>query len=77
LENTNSKNIYALIWGCSSGFEAAISLGLAKEGFQIFSVHLDRKATMSMVEEVRHKILKYGTDLVFLMSMPSMKIKEK
>src|SRR4030081_2653145 len=43
---------WALILGSSSGFGAACSRALAKEGFNIFGVHLDRKAGMPRVQEV-------------------------
>ncbi|NIR49005.1 short-chain dehydrogenase, partial [candidate division KSB1 bacterium] len=36
---------HALILGSSSGFGAATALRLAKDGFNIFGVHLDRKST--------------------------------
>jgi enoyl-[acyl-carrier protein] reductase III len=43
---------WALILGSSSGFGAACSRALAKAGFNIFGVHLDRKAGMPRVQEV-------------------------
>lgn len=50
-------NNYALILGSSSGFGKATALELAKEGYNIYGVHLDRgsakKATEDFVEELR------------------------
>lgn len=43
---------WALILGSSSGFGAASARALAKAGFNIFGVHLDRKAAMPRVQEV-------------------------
>jgi len=43
---------WALILGASSGFGGATALELARSGFDIFGVHLDRKATMPNVERI-------------------------
>ena len=43
---------WALILGSSSGFGAACTRALARSGFNIFGVHLDRKAAMPRVQEV-------------------------
>ncbi len=59
------KNKYALILGSSSGFGAAAAIRLARDGFKIFGVHLDRKATMYKVEEVLSEIRKYGSEPKF------------
>jgi enoyl-[acyl-carrier protein] reductase III len=40
---------WALILGASSGFGEATSLALAKGGFNIFGVHLDRRSTLPNV----------------------------
>jgi len=61
----SSKNDWALILGSSSGFGGATAIELAKAGFHIFGVHLDRKATMPMVEEVIQKIQATGQKAVF------------
>jgi len=55
----------ALILGCSSGFGGATAIRLAKDGYRIFGVHLDRKQTMYKVEEVKNEIKKYGKAPVF------------
>ncbi len=56
---------WALILGASSGFGAATARELAKNGFNIFGVHLDRKATMKNVEEVVNFIKSTGKEAVF------------
>lgn len=58
-----SKN--ALILGSSSGFGAATALRLAKDGYNIFGVHLDRKATMPEVEKLIAKIKDNGVEVHF------------
>jgi len=49
-KGANGKN--ALILGSSSGFGAATALRLAKDGFNIFGVHLDRKAALAGIEKL-------------------------
>lgn len=61
----SSKNDWALILGASSGFGGAAAVELAKTGFNIFGVHLDRKATMPLVEEVMQKIQATGRQAIF------------
>jgi enoyl-[acyl-carrier protein] reductase III len=63
--SSNNKQKYALILGCSSGFGGATSIRLAKDGYQIFGVHLDRKATMYRVNEIVSEIKKSGKDSFF------------
>lgn len=63
------KNIerlnWALILGASSGFGEAIALQLAKDGYNIFGVHLDRQATLHNVERIISEIKSYGSEAVF------------
>jgi enoyl-[acyl-carrier protein] reductase III len=51
---------WALILGASSGFGEATSLALAKSGFNIFGVHLDRRATLPNVQRIVHDIEALG-----------------
>ncbi len=50
----NSK--WALVLGASSGFGAASSLALARIGFNVAGVHLDRRATAANAERVSSEI---------------------
>ncbi|MBI2061975.1 MAG: SDR family oxidoreductase [Nitrospirae bacterium] len=56
---------WALVLGASSGFGAACSVALAKGGFNIFGVHLDRKSTMDQVEKVIESVKSTGREVVF------------
>ncbi len=56
---------WALILGASSGFGAATAIELARAGMDIFGVHLDRKATLHKVEEIRQEIEATGRRSVF------------
>jgi len=59
------ENSWALILGASSGFGEAASLELAKQGMNIFGVHLDRKGTLPHVEEIKDKIKENGREAAF------------
>ena len=63
-ENVDAEK-YALILGASSGFGAATALRLAREGYSIFGVHLDRKSTMPQVEDLIKKIKNHKVDATF------------
>lgn len=58
LINNNSSNTWAIVLGASSGFGSACAISLAKAGYSILGVHLDRKGTMAKVEETIDKIRK-------------------
>lgn len=59
------KDQWALILGASSGFGAAAAVELARRGFHIFGVHLDRKNTLPNVERIVSKIKGMGQEAVF------------
>jgi len=59
------KKDWALILGASSGFGAAVALELARAGMSIFGVHMDRRETMPLAEEVKRQILETGQDALF------------
>jgi enoyl-[acyl-carrier protein] reductase III len=56
---------WALILGASSGFGAAASLALAQDGFDIFGIHLDRRATLPNAEHIISQIRGMGRKAVF------------
>lgn len=60
-----SKNVYALILGVSSGFGKATALELAKQGFSIYGVHLDMGTNKVKAEELADEIRTYGVKARF------------
>lgn len=56
---------WALILGASSGFGAATARRLSQAGFNICGVHLDRKATLPIAEEVVADVEKTGRRALF------------
>lgn len=59
---------WAVILGASSGFGAATGAELARAGFDIFGVHLDRRGTMHLADAAREGIEKAGGRAVFFNS---------
>ena len=64
MSNGELKN-WALVLGASSGFGGAAALELARAGYSIFGVHLDRKSTMPNVEKLVGEIEATGQSAVF------------
>ena len=56
---------WALVLGASSGFGEAVSLRLAEAGMNIAGVHLDRRAGMAHVQEIKSKIEACGQQALF------------
>ncbi|PZS01842.1 MAG: 3-oxoacyl-ACP reductase [Candidatus Chloroheliales bacterium] len=56
---------WALILGASSGFGAATARELAKNGFNICGVHLDRPTTMPDVDKVKADIEAAGREALY------------
>jgi enoyl-[acyl-carrier protein] reductase III len=56
---------WAIILGASSGFGAATSRELARAGYNICGVHLDRKNTMPQVEAIKNDIQEAGVEALF------------
>ncbi len=58
-------NKSALILGASSGFGEASALALAEAGFDIYGVHLDRRAGLERVKEIVAEIEALGRRALF------------
>lgn len=56
---------WALVLGASSGFGEATSIALARAGMNVIGVHLDRRAGMAHVEEIKAKITEAGRQALF------------
>jgi enoyl-[acyl-carrier protein] reductase III len=61
----NQPQKWALILGASSGFGAAASLGLARHGFHIIGVHLDRRSTAANAASIADEIRGLGREAAF------------
>ncbi len=60
-----SRQMWALILGASSGFGAAASTALARHGYGIVGVHLDRRTTLPNAERVAAEIQSMGRRAIF------------
>ena len=56
---------WAVILGASSGFGREAAIAMAGAGFEICGVHLDRKAGLAQVEEIKSKITATGRKALF------------
>ncbi len=56
---------WAVVLGASSGFGAGCAAALARAGYDICGVHLDRKASLPQVDEVKAAIEKVGRRALF------------
>jgi NAD(P)-dependent dehydrogenase (short-subunit alcohol dehydrogenase family) len=65
LKIINKENDYALILGASSGFGESVSLELARQGFNIIGIHMDRGPALLKVEELKNQIKKIGVKALY------------
>jgi enoyl-[acyl-carrier protein] reductase III len=56
---------WALILGASSGFGGEAAVAFAEAGYEICGVHLDRKAGLAQVEEIKGRITAKGRKALF------------
>jgi NAD(P)-dependent dehydrogenase (short-subunit alcohol dehydrogenase family) len=62
----DDRERWALILGASSGMGEAAALALARAGYGIIGVHLDFRAGLHHVTEIRHAIKAAGTEAIFI-----------
>jgi NAD(P)-dependent dehydrogenase (short-subunit alcohol dehydrogenase family) len=63
---TDDRERWALILGASSGMGEATSLALARAGYRICGIHLDFRAALEHVEEVKAGIVAAGSEALFI-----------
>ena len=64
-QKPDSTKDFALILGASSGFGEAVSMELAKEGFNIIGIHMDRGAGLTKVEQIKRQIEDHNVEALF------------
>ena len=62
---TDNRQPWALILGASSGFGEATAVALARAGYDICGVHLDRRQGLAHVDEIKGKIEAAGRRALF------------
>src|SRR3954462_5751383 len=63
---TDDRERWALILGASSGMGEATAVALAKAGYRICGIHLDFRAALQHVDEVKARIAEAGSEAVFV-----------
>jgi enoyl-[acyl-carrier protein] reductase III len=56
---------WAVILGASSGFGGATAVAMARAGMNVIGVHLDRKNTAHLADEVQAKVRAFGREALF------------
>jgi NAD(P)-dependent dehydrogenase (short-subunit alcohol dehydrogenase family) len=62
---TDNRERWALVLGASSGMGEATSIALARAGYNVAGVHLDFRAALAHVEEVKAAIAAAGREALF------------
>lgn len=63
---TDDRERWALILGASSGMGEATAIALARAGYRIAGIHLDFRAALAHVEEVKAAIAAAGSEALFI-----------
>ncbi len=63
---TDDRERWALILGASSGMGEATALALAGAGYRICGIHLDFRAAIAHVEEIKAKIAAAGSEALYI-----------
>jgi len=63
---SDARERWALVLGASSGFGEATALALAAAGYRIVGVHLDFRAAIAHVDEVKERIAAAGSESLYL-----------
>ena len=63
---TDDRERWALILGASSGMGEATSLALAGAGYRICGIHLDFRAAIAHVDEIKGKIAAAGSEALYI-----------
>jgi NAD(P)-dependent dehydrogenase (short-subunit alcohol dehydrogenase family) len=63
---TDERERWALILGASSGMGEATAVALARAGYRICGIHLDFRAALQHVDEVKARIVAAGSEALYI-----------